>query len=52
MSGCIKKVKTQEKRLFLTDNLQNIVKERTLSLRFSSNFKEGFILADKVLQME
>lgn len=53
VSGRIKKVETRKDELFQTDiyNLQNVV-ETTSSLRFSSNFKEGLILAGKILKMK
>ena len=53
VSGRIKKVKTRKDELFQTDiyNLQNEV-ETTSSLRFSSNFKEGLILAGKILKLK
>lgn len=53
VSGRIKKVETRKDELFQTDiyNLQNAV-ETTSSLRFSSNFKEGLILAGKILKMK
>ena len=53
VSGRIKKVKTRKDELFQTDiyNLQNEV-ETTSSLRFSSNFKEGLILADRILNIK
>lgn len=53
VSGRIKKVKTRKDELFQTDiyNLQNAV-ETTSSLRFSSNFKEGLILAGKILKIK
>ena len=53
VSGRIKKVKTRKGELFQTDiyNLQNAV-ETTSSLRFSSNFKEGLILAGKILKIK
>ena len=53
ISGRIKKVQTENNELFQTDiyNLQNAV-ETTTSLRFSSNFKEGLILAGKILKIK
>jgi len=54
VSGRIKKVITKKNELFQTDiyNLQNAVDvEITSSLRFSSNFKEGLILAGKILKI-
>ncbi len=53
VSGRIKKVQTEKNELFQTDiyNLQNAV-ETTSSLRFSSNFKDGLILAGKILKIK
>lgn len=55
VSGRIKRVETKRNELFETDiyNLQQIVvTENSSSLRFSSNFKEGLILACKILKMK
>lgn len=55
VSGRIKRVETRRNELFETDiyNLQQIVvTENTSSLRFSSNFKEGLILADRILNIK
>lgn len=54
VSGRIKRLTTNKNNIFPTDiyNLQNIVTAETLpSIRFSSNFKEGLILVDKILKM-
>lgn len=55
VSGRIKKVETRKDELFQTDiyYLQNAVGAETASsLRFSSNFKEGLILAGKILKIK
>lgn len=55
VSGRIKKVETKKNELFQTDiyNLQQTVNiETTSSLRFSSNFKEGLILASEILKIK
>ena len=55
VSGRIKRVETNRNELFETDiyNFQQIVvAENASSLRFSSNFKEGLILAGKILKIK
>lgn len=55
VSGRIKRVETNRNELFETDIYnfqQNVVTENASSLRFSSNFKEGLILAGKILKIK